>query len=44
LQDFPRLGFHHRQQWCERGASGPPDSCRAQSNEVESGRLSAVVG
>jgi hypothetical protein len=24
LQDFPRLGFHHRQQRCERGASGPP--------------------
>jgi hypothetical protein len=44
LQDFPRLGFHHRQQRCERGASGRPDSYRAQSNEVESGRLSAVVG
>jgi len=40
LQDFSRLGFHHRQQRCERGASEPPDSCRAQSNEVESGRLS----
>jgi hypothetical protein len=24
LQDFSRLGFHHRQQRCERGASGPP--------------------
>jgi hypothetical protein len=37
LQDFPRLGFHHRQQRCERGASGQPDSCRAQSSEVELG-------
>jgi hypothetical protein len=40
LQDFSRLGFHHRQQRCERTG----DSCRAQSSEVESRRPSAVVG
>jgi hypothetical protein len=38
LQDFPRLGFHHRQQRCERGASGPSNGCRAQSIQVELGR------
>jgi hypothetical protein len=36
LQDFPRLGFHHRQQRCERGASGPQRAV-APSQVTESG-------
>jgi hypothetical protein len=40
LQDSSRLGFHHRQQRCERTG----ESCRVPSSEVESRRPSAVVG
>jgi hypothetical protein len=36
LQHFSRLGCHHRQQRCERGASGPPTA-------VEPSRVSRVT-